>query len=61
MYKKQLVSSKPQNVTSKLMLRWSEPVVIARVVNDNNVLLANPNMGVIIRKAHVSQLKAYIK
>ena len=42
------------------MLRSSEPVVIARVVNDNNVLLANTSTGVIIRKANVSQLKAYL-
>ena len=61
MYKKQLVSSKPHNLTSKLMLRWSEFVIIARMVNDNNVLLANPDTGVIIRRAHVSQLKAYVK
>jgi hypothetical protein len=43
------------------MLRWSELVIIAKMVNDNNVLLANPDTGVIIRRAHVSQLKAYVK
>ena len=61
MCKKQFVSSKPHNLTGKLMLRWSEPVIIAKMVNDNNVLLANPDTGVIIRRAHVSQLKAYVK
>ena len=59
MYKKNLVSSKADNITSKLLLRWSEPLLIAKVVNSNNVLLANPNTGVIVRRAHVSQLKAY--
>ena len=59
MYRKHLVSSKAQNISSKLLLRWSEPLVIARIVNSNNVLLANPNTGVIVRKAHVSQLKEY--
>jgi len=61
MYRKHLVSSKSKNVTGKLLLRWSEPLVIAKVVNSNNVSLANPNTGVIVRKAHVSQLKPYIK
>ena len=60
-YKKQLVSSKAQNITGKLSLRWSGPLVIAKIVNSNNVLLANPSTGVIVRKAHVSQLKAYIE
>ena len=59
MYRKHLVSSKAQNISSKLLLRWSEPLVIARIVNSNNVLLANPSTGVIVRKAHVSQLKEY--
>jgi len=58
MYKIQLVSCKPHNLTSKLMVRWSEPVIIAKTVNGNNVLLANTDTGVFIRRAHVSQLKA---
>jgi len=61
MYRKHLVSSKSKNVTGKIMLRWSEPLVIAKIVNSNNVSLANPNTGVIVRKAHVSQLKSYVK
>ena len=59
MYKKNLVSSKAQNVSGKLLLRWSEPVVIAKIVNTTNVSLADPSTGIIIRKAHVSHLKPY--
>ena len=60
MFKKNLISSKAQNVTGNLLMRWSEPVIIAKFVSTNNVLLANPNTGVIIRRAHVSQLKPYV-
>ena len=60
MYKKNLVSSKAHNITGKLLLRWSEPLIIAKIVNTNNVLLANPSTGAIVRRAHVSQLKAYV-
>jgi len=41
-YRLNLVSSKAQNVTAKLMLRWSKPTVIAKIVRPNVVLLANP-------------------
>jgi len=61
MYKKNLVSSKAQNISGKLLLRWSEPLVIAKIVNRNNMLLANPGTAIIVRKSHVSQLKAYVK
>jgi len=61
MFKKKLLSSKANQVTSKLLLRWSEPVVIAKIVNNNNMLLANPETGVIVRRAHSSQLKPYFK
>jgi hypothetical protein len=60
MFRKHLISSKALNVSSKLMLRWSDPVVIAKIVRPNVVLLANPDTGVILRRAHVSQLKAYV-
>ena len=60
MFKRNLVSSKAQNVTGKLLMRLSEPVIIAKVVN-TNMLLANPDTGVIIRRAHVSHLKPYLK
>jgi hypothetical protein len=58
LFKKNVVSSKALKVSEKLQLRWSEPRVIARIVNEN-VLLAHPDTGVIIRKAHVSQLQNY--
>jgi len=61
MFRKNLVSSKANNVTSKLLMRWSEPVVIAKIVNHNNMLLANPDTGVVVRRAHCSQLKPYFK
>jgi hypothetical protein len=60
MFKRNLVISKAQNVTSKLLMRWSEPVVIVKFSGVNNVLLANPDTGVVIRRAHVSQLKPYV-
>ena len=60
MFKRNLVISKAQNVTRKLLMRWSEPVVIVKFSGVNNVLLANPDTGVIIRRAHVSQLKPYV-
>jgi hypothetical protein len=60
MFRRNLISSKPLNVASKLMLRWSQLVVIAKFVRPNVVLLANPDSGVIIRRAHVSQLKPYV-
>jgi len=61
MYRKHLVSSKAQNITGKLLLRWSQPLVIAKILNSNNVLLANPSTGMIVRKTHVRQLKTYNK
>jgi len=37
-----LASSKAQNISAKLLLRWSKPMVIAKIVRPNVVLLANP-------------------
>jgi len=54
-YRLNLSSSKGQNVSAKLLLRWSMPMVIAQKVGPNVVLLANPDTGVIVRRAHVSQ------
>ena len=54
-YRLNLVSSKAQKVTAKLMLRWSKPMVIAKMVRPNVVQLANPDTGVIVRRAHVSR------
>jgi len=58
-FKKNVVSSKAQNITGKLFMRWSEPVVISKTVNTNNMLLANPNTGVVVRRAHISRVKPY--
>jgi hypothetical protein len=60
MYHLNLVSYKAHNISAKLLLRWSKSVIVARIVRPN-VLLANPDMGVILRQAHVSQLKSYVK
>jgi hypothetical protein len=60
MYKMRLASSKANNVTAKLLLRWSKPVVIAKIVRPSVVLLASPDTGVVIRRTHVSQLKPYV-
>ena len=56
-YRLRLISSKGQNISAKLLLRWSIPVTIVKIVRPNVVLLANPDTGVIIRRAHISQLK----
>lgn len=55
-YRMNLASSKAHNISAKLLLRWSKPVVIAKILRPNVVLLANPDTGVIGRRAHVSQL-----
>jgi hypothetical protein len=58
-YRLNLVSSKALNVSAKLLLKWSKHVVIARFVRPNVALLANPDTGVIVSRAHVCQLKPY--
>jgi len=35
-------------------------MVTAKIVRPNVVLLANPETGVIVRRAHVSQLKTFV-
>ena len=59
LYRLNVLSSKAQNISAKLALRWSKPVVAAKIVRPSVVLLANPDTRVIIRKAHVTQLKPY--
>jgi len=59
-FRSHAVSSKARNITAKLLLRWSKPVVVAKIVGPNTVLLANPETGVIVRRAHVSQLKPFV-
>jgi hypothetical protein len=54
------LSSKPRQRSAKLDLKWSAPLIIAKFVSPVTVLLANPETGVILRKAHVSQLKPYV-
>jgi hypothetical protein len=61
MYRLNLTSSKAQNISAKLLLKWPKLVVIAKVVRPNVVLLANPDTGVILRWAHVSQLKQCVR
>jgi len=60
-YQLKLSSSKARNVSAKLLVRWSEPMVIVKIVRPNVVLLAHPETGVITRRAHVSQLKPCAK
>jgi hypothetical protein len=59
-YRTNLASSKAQNILAKLLLRWSKPMVIAKIVKPNVVLLAKSETRVIGRRAHVSQLKALV-
>jgi hypothetical protein len=56
-FRMRLVSSKPNKVSAKLLLRWSRPVIIVKIIRPNVILLADPAAGVIVRRAHVSQLK----
>jgi len=58
-YRLHVLSSKAQNLSAKLALKWSKPVIVAEIVRPNAVLLANTDTGVIIRRAHVTQLKPY--
>ena len=61
MYRKKLVNSIAHNVTAKMLLRWSELLVIIIIVNECNMLLVKPGTRVNVRNAHVSQLKRYTK
>jgi hypothetical protein len=54
-----LISSKSCRRSAKLDYKWPVPLTIAKFVSPVTVLLTNPDTGVIIRKAHVSQLKQY--
>jgi hypothetical protein len=60
-FRLKVASSKTQNISAKLLMRWSKPVVIAKIVGPNTVLLANPDKVVIVRRAHVSQLKPFVR
>jgi hypothetical protein len=54
-------SSKANKILAKLSLMWSKPVVISKVIQPNVVLLANPETGVVVRRAHVCQIKKYVQ
>ena len=60
LYRKNVTSSKALNETTKLLLRWSEPVITAQLTASNNVELANLNTGVVVRKAHVASSSRFI-
>jgi transposase InsO family protein len=53
------LSSKLQQHSAKLENKWSVPLTIAKFLSGVTVQLANPDTGVIVRKAHVSQIKRY--
>jgi hypothetical protein len=58
-YRVKVLSSKRKGVSAKLELKWSKPMVIAKFLKPNVVQLANAETGVVVRKAHVCQLKGY--
>jgi hypothetical protein len=60
-FRLKVARSKTQHISAKLLMRWSKPVVIAKIVGLNTVLLANPDTGVIVRRAHVSQLTPFVR
>jgi hypothetical protein len=56
-YQVKILSSKAKGVSAKLELKWSKPMVITKFLKSNVVQLANVRTGVVVRKAHVCQLK----
>jgi hypothetical protein len=55
---RKVLSSKDKEISQKLELKWSVPMVIVRFLKPNVEQLAMLESGVIFRKAHVSQLKS---
>jgi hypothetical protein len=53
------LSSRLRQRSAKLEKKWLEPLKIAQCVSPVTVLLANPDTGVIVRRAPVCQLKKY--
>jgi hypothetical protein len=51
-------SSRLLKRSAKIESKWSDPLLIARFLTVT-VQLANLDTGVVVRKAHVSQLKRY--
>jgi hypothetical protein len=54
-------SSKSQRRSAKLDCKWSLPFKIVKFITPVSVLLANPSTGVIVKRAHVSQLKRFFQ
>jgi transposase InsO family protein len=55
------LSSRAQQRSAKLDFKWSTPMTIAKFVSPVTVQLANPDTGVIVRRAHVTQLKRHFQ
>jgi hypothetical protein len=53
------LSSKALQRSANIENKWSDPLCIVKFLTEVTVQLANPDTGVIVRKAHVSQLKRY--
>ena len=49
------------NISAKFLLKWSKPVIIAKIVQPNIGLLVNPKTGGIITEAYVSQLQPFVQ
>jgi len=58
-YQVRVLSSKGKGVSAKLGLKWSKPMIITKFLKSNVVQLPNAETGVVVRKAHVCQLKEY--
>ncbi|PNF13982.1 hypothetical protein B7P43_G08680 [Cryptotermes secundus] len=52
-------SSRAQTRSAKLENEWSDPFGIANFLTKGTVQLANPDTGVLVKKAHVSHQKRY--
>jgi hypothetical protein len=53
------LSSTALQRSAKIENKWSDPLCIVKFLTEVTVQLANPDTSVIVRKAHVSQLKRY--
>jgi hypothetical protein len=51
------LSSRSHQRSAKLDWKWSSPPKIGKFMSPVTILLANPDTGVIISKAHISQVK----
>jgi hypothetical protein len=56
-YKLSLISSKVKRTSAEMLMKWSQPVVIAKFLALNVVQLANPLTGVLVRKAMLVKLR----